>query len=123
MSSNPRRVTAMAHVASVSHSIAFYAHLGFTVRNTFAPHGALEPAWAFLESGDATLMLAAASGPIDREAQAVLFYLYYDDVAATHARLAALGLAVGPITHPFYCPRGEFRLLDPDGYCLMLTHV
>jgi hypothetical protein len=27
------------------------------------------------------------------------------------------------ITTPFYAPRGEFRLVDPDGYCLMITHV
>ena len=55
--------------------------------------------------------------------QAVLFYLYYDDIAAVRAELAARGLPVGEMKFPFYCPKGEFRLMDPDGYVLMLTHT
>jgi hypothetical protein len=30
---------------------------------------------------------------------------------------------VGEMKVPFYCPKGEFRLEDPDGYVLMLTHT
>jgi uncharacterized glyoxalase superfamily protein PhnB len=55
--------------------------------------------------------------------QAMLFYLYVDDVAAKHAELAAAGLEVGAIASPFYAPRGEFRMTDPDGYVLMITHT
>jgi hypothetical protein len=55
--------------------------------------------------------------------QAVLFYLYVEDVAAKHAELAAAGLDVGAITFPFYSQRGEFRMTDPDGYVLMITHT
>jgi hypothetical protein len=55
--------------------------------------------------------------------QAVLFYLYYDDIAATREALAAQGLPVGEMSFPFYCPKGEFRIVDPDGYVLMLTHT
>jgi hypothetical protein len=29
----------------------------------------------------------------------------------------------GPIVHPFYNPNGEFRLSDPDGYVVMVTHL
>jgi hypothetical protein len=27
------------------------------------------------------------------------------------------------MAYPFYAPRGEFRLTDPDGYTLMITHT
>jgi hypothetical protein len=79
--------------------------------------------WAALERGNAALMLARAREPVVPGQQAVLFYLYYDDIAATHAALSAKGLSVGEMAFPFYCPKGEFRLGDPDGYCLMLTHT
>jgi hypothetical protein len=53
----------------------------------------------------------------------VLFYLYVEVVATAREALSAAGLEPGPVTTPFYAPRGEFRLVDPDGYCLMITHV
>jgi hypothetical protein len=113
----------MVHVVSVRRSIAWYAQLGFAVRGDFTPRGAEEPSWAALESGGAQLMVSRASEPVVPEQQAVLFYLYFDDVPAIHARLTELGLEPGPITTPFYNPKGEFRLIDPDGYCLMITHT
>ena len=118
-----RRIVGYAHVASVPRSIEFYAHLGFTVRNTVAMDGGSEPTWAYLESGAAHLMLARSSGPVIASEQAVLFYLYFDDVLPVHAELIRRGLAVGVVTFPFYCPRGEFRMEDPDGYTLMITHT
>jgi hypothetical protein len=39
-----------------------------------------------------------------------------------HAELAAAGVTVSPITTPFYAPRGEFRVTDPDGFAIMVTH-
>ena len=79
--------------------------------------------WAWLSSGGAELMIAKASEPVVPEQQAILFYLYVDDVAETRNELMAAGLTPGPITTPFYAPRGEFWLTDPDGYALMITHV
>jgi hypothetical protein len=123
MTPAPRNVAAMAHVKSVPRSIAFYEKLGFTVQSEFTPDGSAEPSWASLACGAGCLMLAVASEPVVPEQQAVLFYLYYDDIAAVHAALTAAGLEPGAISYPFYCPKGEFRLIDPDGYCLMLTHT
>ena len=40
-----------------------------------------------------------------------------------HAALSASGVAVGAITYPFYCPNGEFRATDPDGYVCVVTHT
>ncbi len=118
-----RQLTPMAFVADVARSIAFYEHLGFSVGNTFTPPESEAPTWGWLKSGDAHLMIAKASEPIAPEEQAVLFYLYTDDVAATRDALVEAGLSPGPIATPFYAPRGEFRLVDPDGYALMITHV
>ena len=119
----PRALIPFAHVKSVPDSVAFYEKLGFEVRNTFQPAGESEPVWAYLESDRARLMLAKADGPFDADQQAVLFYLYCDDVAATRAELERVGISVGKISHPFYAPRGEFRVQDPDGYVLMFMHT
>jgi len=120
-----RNVVAMLHVTSVPRSAAFYALLGFEVANTHYELGCEdEPLWAWLQSRHgASLMLAKADEPVDPAAQAVLFYLYCDDVTAMHATLHASAMKVGDITYPFYCPRGEFRTIDPDGYVAMITHT
>ena len=119
----PRSLVALAHVASVPRSIEFYGKLGFEVRNTFTPPESKEPVWVWLENTNARLMLSQASGPIVPGEQAVLFYLYYDDVAATREVLEGAGVTAGPIQYPFYNPRGEFRVQDPDGYVLMIAHT
>jgi catechol 2,3-dioxygenase-like lactoylglutathione lyase family enzyme len=119
-----RSLVPMAHVRTLGDSIAFYRKLGFEVRNTFVPEGRADPTWAWLESeGGAKLMVALASEPVIADQQAVLFYLYCDEVAATRSRLQEAGVPVGAIEYPFYAPRGEFRVHDPDGYVLMITHT
>lgn len=118
-----KRLVAMTFVADVARSIAFYERLGFTLENSVTPPDSTAPSWAWLDSGDAHLMVARASEPVVPEQQTVLFYLYVENVAAARDVLAAAGLNPGPITTPFYAPYGEFRLVDPDGYCLMITHV
>jgi|ERR671924_736185 catechol 2,3-dioxygenase-like lactoylglutathione lyase family enzyme len=107
-----------AHVADVERSIAFYWMLGFEVRATRPHEGRL--GWAFLQCGEARLMLAAATGTIEADAQAVLFYLYCRDVAALREQLLTQGVEVGEVTHPDHMPAGEIRLHDPDGYCLLI---
>jgi catechol 2,3-dioxygenase-like lactoylglutathione lyase family enzyme len=113
----------MAHVRDLARSIEFYRKLGFEVGNTFVPSGRTDPTWAWLRSDRANLMLAQVGEPVVPEQQAALFYLFCDDVAATRSELKKEGVPVGPIEHPFYAPRGEFRVHDPDGYGLMITHT
>jgi uncharacterized glyoxalase superfamily protein PhnB len=113
----------MAFVGSVRRSMEFYRKLGFVEENTHTPEGGSEPVWAWLTSGGAQLMLAQASEPVEPDKQAVLFYLYCPDVAAFRSMLIEAGVNPGPIQHPFYAPRGEFRVTDPDGYALMVTHT
>lgn len=112
----------MISVSDVERSIAFYGHLGFEVDNTFACEGETKPSWAWLHSGEAQLMLAATSEPIPNK-RGVLFYVYTEDVAVARASLVEAGLHPGEITTPFYAPRGEFELIDPDGYAIMVTHT
>lgn len=112
----------MVSVANVERSIAFYKHLGFEVGNTFACEGETQPSWAWLQSGDAQLMLTATNEPIS-DKHAVLFYVYTDDVAVARASLIEGGLSPGHIATPFYAPQGEFELIDPDGYIIMVTHT
>lgn len=118
-----RHLVPMVFVADVERSIAFYKHLGFEVGNTFTEQGATRPTWAWLQCGEAQLMLAKASHAILADQQTVLFYLYTDNVATAHAALAEVGLEPGEISKPFYAPRGEFEVKDPDGYTLMITHT
>jgi hypothetical protein len=118
-----RNVVGMAFVADVPRSIVFYERLGFRVGNTFVPTEAAAPSWVWLEAGRSALMLARATEPVDRERQGVLFYLYYDDVPAAKSAFSEAGVETGPINYPFYAPRGEFRVVDPDGYVLMVTHT
>ena len=113
----------MVFVKSVSRSIEFYGKLGFDVGNTFTPPGRDEPTWAWLKFGGAHLMVTLASEPVEASRQAVIFYLYCDDVPAFRAELHAKGLEVGEIEYPFYSPKGEFRVVDPDGFELMVSHT
>jgi hypothetical protein len=123
MTMQTRQLVPLISVADVERSIAFYQHLGFEVGNTFVPEGATKPAWAWLQSRNAQLMLSAALKPIVAEQQSVLFYLYTDDVSAARVSLVETGLSPGEIRTEFYAPRGEFELVDPDGYVLMITHT
>lgn len=123
MAAQTRMLVPYAHVADVERSIQFYAGLGFGVKNTVVPDGQTAPVWAWLVAEKADLMVGLAAGPIDPGQQAILFYLYCDDIKQTHAALTALGYATGGIEYPFYMPGGEFRLEDPDGYVLMLAQI
>jgi catechol 2,3-dioxygenase-like lactoylglutathione lyase family enzyme len=120
------RITAMvplAHVSDMISSIDFYAKLGLEVVNKVTPQGASVPNWVWLRSGRAELMLAQASEPVVAAQQAVLFYTYCPDVAATHSALREAGLSPGEIARPFYNPGGEFRLTDPDGYVVYVAQI
>ena len=123
MAAQAKSLVAFAHVANVERSIKFYSDLGFKVANTVVPHGHSAPLWAWLESEKANLMVGLADGPIDSAQQAILFYLYFDNIAQTRTALVDLGHSPSEIKFPFYMPGGECRLQDPDGYVLMLAQI
>jgi catechol 2,3-dioxygenase-like lactoylglutathione lyase family enzyme len=120
MASLPLRgLVPIAHVADVARSIEFYRRLGFEARNSLNNDDD-QLVWASLQNGKAHLMLSRSARPMNPGEQYVLFYLYAANVAAYRAELAARGITVGPLTYPFYMPEGEFRIDDPDGYCLLV---
>ncbi|MGD9790612.1 MAG: VOC family protein [Phycisphaerales bacterium] len=133
------RLVPFAHVTSVDASMAFYHHLGFVPVRVLKDNQG-QAFWAMLASGGAELMLARASGPIDAEQQAVLFYMYSKDVATLRQHLIESGHpdrtsmspeanAKGPfpavlaISFPNHMPAGELRIHDPDGYVILVGQL
>src|SRR3954451_1806817 len=109
------------HVADVDRSVAFYERLGFVMEHEVAPEG--RRIWAFLERGDARLMVAEADEPVDPHAQAVLFYLYTRDLDALRARLLDAGVAAGEIATGGPGRDRQMALADLDGYRLMVAQI
>jgi catechol 2,3-dioxygenase-like lactoylglutathione lyase family enzyme len=121
-------LTPYAHVADVQRSLDFYERLGLEERNRHEADGRLVWAFATTPADDpndagARLMLALADESVDPSAQAVLFYCWTPDAHGLHAELAAAGVEVGPIEQPFYMPAGEFQLVDPDGYAVLVGQL
>ena len=132
-------VITYAHVVDVDASLTFYKLLGFEPKITLnEPSG--RAYWSRLHSGKGELMLARASGPIDAEQQAVLFYMYSDDVASLRKHLVAGGLrdagaypgrktagdgpgSVFHVAHPPHMLAGELRITDPDGYVVLVGQL
>ena len=109
----------LAHAADVQRSVEFYQKLGMEVRgNLRTPSGELQ--WVHLACDQADLMFARASEPAIAGQQAVLFYLYSRDLITLREHLVASGVKVSPINYPDYMPKGEIRVDDPDGYCLLI---
>ncbi|MFI4854686.1 MAG: TIGR03067 domain-containing protein [Phycisphaerales bacterium JB065] len=133
------RLVPYVHVADVEASLAFYARLGFVSVNAMKDsHGKMF--WVLARSGDAEIMLVQASGPIDAEQQAVLFYMYSPDLSTLRATLIEHGLRdagvyrgvrspedttqmVHKIAHPDHMKCGEMRVIDPDGYVILVGQL
>jgi len=133
------RLVPFVHVASVDASLAFYAFLGFTPVNVMKDARGVA-FWAMAKSGGAEIMFARADGPVDAAQQAVLFYMYSDDVAGVRQRLLAGGLHDGEryngvsaphdgrrvvfdLAHPAHMPAGELRVQDSDGYVVLVGQL
>ncbi len=109
----------MAHTADVQRSVEFYKLLGMQLRGSLKNDaGGLQ--WAHVSCKQAELMFTRASEPVIASQQAVLFYLYATDLVALREHLLTHGVRVSSITYPEYMPKGEVRVDDPDGYCLLI---
>ena len=113
-----RGLVPMAHVEDVARSIDFYHQLGFETRGALKHEEQL--VWAWVDNWKAHLMLTRGGKPGRPDALGVLFYLYSSDVVAYRQALQARGIKVAEISYPVYMPEGEFRIDDPDGYCLLV---
>lgn len=110
-----------AHVTDVDRSVAFYERLGFEMLHEASADG--RRVWAFLERGDARLMVAEADGAFDPQVQAIIFYVYTRDLDALRARLVAGGVDAGEITTGGPGPDRQPEVADPDGYVLKLAEI
>jgi hypothetical protein len=115
------RLIPFVHVEDVERSIGFYYQLGFIVASIYKYRGT--PVWAELQSEGAELMVSADGDSIDPARQGVLFYLYSSDLAALRQQLLASGVDVGEIEGGGPGPKQEMRLIDPDGYVLMVAQI
>jgi glyoxalase/bleomycin resistance protein/dioxygenase superfamily protein len=118
----------MIHVADVEGSIEFYKKLGFEVGNSVPPAGPKHWAWLYCPTVEdwkngANLMVTRTARPLNADAQDVLFYLYASDLVALRDDLIAKAIKVSEISYPEYLPKGEFRIDDPDGYCVMVAQA
>lgn len=128
-----------AHVGDVESSLAFYASLGFEPERVLRDKQG-RAFWGLAKSGKAEIMFALASGPIDAGRQAVLFYMYSEDVGALRKHLLAHDLHDGgafdgrpgpnggrrvvfEATRPHYMTAGEIRVCDPDGYVILVGQL
>jgi ketosteroid isomerase-like protein/catechol 2,3-dioxygenase-like lactoylglutathione lyase family enzyme len=115
------RLVPFVHVEDVARSVDFYRHLGFTVGSAHEYRG--RPVWVAVSSEGAELMLTVDGDPIAPAGQGVLFYLYSLDLSGLRARLLAAGIKAGEIEDGSPGPSEEMRVLDPDGYVLMIAQI
>lgn len=113
-------------VQNVERSAAFYKIFGFEVGGRHPGEGAMGWAWLYMPQAPnwktgANLMLGCNDRPGPLAAPGMLFYLYVTDLVALREKLLAERLEPGPITYPFYLPKGECEIRDPDGHTLMLA--
>lgn len=117
-----RSVVAMVPVSDMPRSLAFWQKLGFDVENDFVPPGETVPTWAWLDGGGGMVMLHCADAPLPVGPRPT-FYVYVPDVGEAHGELPQRGVPVGEMQRPFYAPQGEFRVVDPDGYVLVVSQL
>ncbi|MDX2146425.1 MAG: hypothetical protein SFZ23_02795 [Planctomycetota bacterium] len=144
----------LAHVQDVDESLRFYALLGFKKRDVMARNAKTVWAWAACNAGPgderapafnsgANIMFAQAGPSLDADAQAVLFYMYCDDIRALRQHLIDHGVTdAGPycgqplhllptagkrlvfdVSTPAHMPLGELRIHDPDAYCILVGQL
>ncbi len=112
-----KSVVALIHVSDLESSIDFYQRLGFEPGNKPLRNSQGAATFAWLHRGQASqIMLTLAGRPLNPSAQDVMFYLYVDDMPAYRQVLIDRGVKVGEVTYPFWSPKGEFRIEDPDGW-------
>lgn len=115
------RLVPFVHVDDVARSVDFYRHLGFAVASAHEFKG--RPVWVAVSSEGAELMLTLDGDPIEPASQGVLFYLYSHDLVALRKRLLAAGIETSEIEDGTPGPSEEMRVIDPDGYVLMIAQI
>ena len=143
------RLVPFMYVADVEATLAFYALLGFECRSILRDKdGCANWAWAettsaALHRGRAQVMFSRTGRPIVPGNQDIFFYLHSLNLKFLREHLLASGVKDGGaatvwevpggverarrtlfgIQYPVYMPGGEFRVHDPDGYCVLIGQL
>jgi uncharacterized glyoxalase superfamily protein PhnB len=119
-----KSVVALIHVADVLRSVEFYQKLGFELGKPPMKNEKGVPMFAWLHRGQTSQIMVTLTGrPLNPGAQDMLFYLYVTDMPAYRQQLIERGIAVSEVKYPFWSPRGEFRVDDPDGWSWIITYA
>jgi catechol 2,3-dioxygenase-like lactoylglutathione lyase family enzyme len=131
------------HVADVEASLEFYGALGFKTDSVFRDKKGV-PCWASavseVDGRSAEIFFARADAAVVPEQQAVIFYMYSEDVEQLRSHLLSCGLHEGgsyrgqcgpnngrrvvfEVSRPPYMTDGELRIADPDGYCILVGQL
>jgi hypothetical protein len=116
-----RSCTPVLYVTDVPDSVRFYALLGFVeqVAGTDA-----QWRYSYLKCDALGLLLAGGGMPSHGgDAGPVTLYLQVVDVAAMVEALREAGVPVEHLGYPDHAPGGEAKVVDPDGFGVMLGQV
>jgi catechol 2,3-dioxygenase-like lactoylglutathione lyase family enzyme len=120
-------IVTMLPVGDMQRSVEFYRLLGFEIGNREPHEGTPHWVWLYMPRAKdwkrgPNLMLVRSQNAPSPHPQ-MCFYLYATDMVALRQRLLARGVNAGEIGYPEYLPEGEFKVLDPDGYILMIAQA
>jgi len=113
-------MVAATYVRDIAVSRAFYELLGF--REQLAGQAEIS-AWSSLRQGDCRVVLTSTQPPLDIPALPLLFYFYFDDLAAVLCALDEGGVATAHMGYPPHARGGEVKITDPDGNTVLLGQL
>jgi len=113
-------MVAATYVRDIAVSRAFYELLGF--REQLAGQAEIS-AWSLLRLGDCRVLLTATQPRLDVPALPLLFYFYFDDLAAVLCVLEEGGVATAHMGYPPHARGGEVKIADPDGNTVLLGQL
>ena len=113
-------MVAATYVRDIAVSRAFYERLGFREQ---AAGRAEFSAWSSLRQGDCRVVLTSTQPRLDVPALPLLFYFYFDDLAAVLRELEDGGVATAHMGYPPHARGGEVKITDPDGNTVLLGQL
>lgn len=110
-------MVAVTYVTDIDVSRAFYELLGFREHSSGK---AATSAWSLMRMDGHRVLLASTEPPLEMPRLPLLFYFFFEDLAAVVGALTAAGLTTVQLGHPPHALGGEAKVLDPDGNTVLL---
>jgi catechol 2,3-dioxygenase-like lactoylglutathione lyase family enzyme len=110
-------MVAATYVKDIDASRAFYRLLGL---REYASGQAEDAAWSLMQRGGVSVLLASTQPALGLPALPLLFYFFYEDIAAIVGILNEAGVPAVDTGHPPHALGGEVKVLDPDGNTVLL---